>query len=110
MICEYFGKNEAGNKTALHIAVKESDVKIVELLLSSQKIDVNIKISGSYDFYGDNEQAALHIAVKNKNIEIIQLLLNHQGIDLDAVDKYGKKPIDYADDEEIKKLFNKENA
>ena len=92
------------NRAPLHLAINKSNEKIVEILLSSPKIDVNIKTTTELC---QAHQTPLHLAVLKKNIEIINLLLKHKEIDLNAVDKDGKKAIDYADDDEIKQLINK---
>lgn len=97
------GKFDLWNETPLYVAVEKSNTEIVTILLSSPKINVNIK--RSY-YNGEEDETALHLAVKKKSIHIIMLLLKHQGIDINALDKYGKKPIDYAEnDENITQLF-----
>lgn len=95
--------DDSWDKTALHYAVERKLAKIVEILLASPKIDVNIKTTN--ESCKDGNKTALHLAVESGNIEIINLLLNHNGIDKNALDKDGKKPIDYTDDENIKKLL-----
>lgn len=100
-------KNENCYEAPLHMAIDKSNIKIVEILLSSPKIDVNIKTSHSLI---KENQTPLHFAVIAKNVEIIKLLLNQKGIDVNSIDKYGKKPIDYTDDEKIKQLLNQKST
>lgn len=82
-------------------------LKLLKFLISATKIDVNIKTSNPSC---KEHRTPLHLAVLMKNIEIIKLLLNHDGIDINAVNKDGKKPIDYTDDDEIKKLINEKST
>ena len=48
----------------------------------------------------------MHLAVENEFLEIIKLLLKNKGIDIDVNDNKGRKPIDYAINNEIKQLLN----
>lgn len=81
----------------LHLAVSMSNSDIIGLLLKHPNIDINIKSS--------NLRTPLHIAVIKQKTEIIQLLLQQKTIDVNALDENNKKPIDYTDDQKIKKLF-----
>ena len=47
----------------------------------------------------------MHLSVEEKSLEIIKLLLENKNIDTSAKDNQGKKPIYYANDDEIKKLL-----
>ena len=49
----------------------------------------------------------LHLAVKNEYFDIIILLLKNNGINIDIEDDKGKKPIDYATNNEIRRLLNR---
>lgn len=93
----------------LYLAVSNGNIDIVELLLNQQKIDVNVIsiIKPTYYSTEKRNSTALHAAVQNKNTEIIKLLLQQKNIDVNVVDESGKKPIDYADEGKIKKLFLK---
>lgn len=51
-------------------------------------------------------QTPLHLAVKNKYVDIIILLIKNNGIITDIKDNKGRKPIDYATNNEIKRLLN----
>ena len=86
--------------SALHLAVEIGNLEIVQLLLSSSKIDVNLKnkkysqmnpIFQSnkendkdylYYYSEDSEKTALYIAIENKNIKIVQQLLSREDIDV----------------------------
>lgn len=48
----------------------------------------------------------LHLAVEINNLEIIKLLLGMKEIDINIEDSEGKKPIDYAKNDVIKKLLS----
>lgn len=47
------------------------------------------------------------MAVESSNKEIIKLLLQNKKIDLNKVDDKNKKAIEYAQNDEIKELFQK---
>ena len=51
-------------------------------------------------------KTVLHFATQNNNTEIIKLLLEKKGIDINIKDSNGKKPIDYAKNDEIKQLLS----
>lgn len=46
------------------------------------------------------------MAVYQKRLEIVKLLLNNKKTNIYIEDELGKKPIDYATNDEIKQLFN----
>ena len=50
-------------------------------------------------------QTPLHLSVKKGCLEIIKLLLENKKINIQAKDDQGRKPIYYANDNEIKKLL-----
>ena len=107
MVSECFsGKPDSICKkiSSLYLAVSNSNIDIVRLLLNHPKIDINMKSV----LYNDTKQlrTSLHKAVENKQIDIIKLLLQHKNININSLDENKKKPIDYTDDEEIKELFN----
>ena len=52
-------------------------------------------------------KAVLHLASQMENIEIIKLLLKKEGININIEDIQGKKPIEYSENHEIKKLLSK---
>ena len=81
------------HKTPLHIAIEKENEKIVELLLSNPKIDLNIKSIFKIWYYDqtecrrygsestkEKENTALYISIKKENIEILKLLLSHQNL------------------------------
>ena len=83
------------------MAVEKENLKIIKLLLSNDKIDVNIINKSNND-----EKSTLHLAVQNKNIDIIRFLLSFKNIDFNVKDDKEKKPIEYATNDEIIQLFN----
>ena len=114
---------------ALCIAIEKNSFDIVKLLLSSPKIDVNTDyLRESYSYINDEKEeeeedtntnkdvnwiyekgieSPLHMAVESSNKEIIKLLLQNKKIDLNKVDDKNKKAIEYAQNDEIKELFQK---
>lgn len=78
-------QDKCGN-TALHIAIENGDIEIVEMLLNA----------GANVYVRDNlGRAVLHFAVKNGNIEIVKVLLN-AGANLGVQDKCGKTVLHFA--------------
>ena len=108
--------------TPLYLAVDLGNIKIVQLLIDHEKIDVNIK-STHYEFLFEkfidveNQQnkensmnldyieTALHNAVRKGNVDIIKLLLGNKNVDVDVIDKQGRKPIELTKNEEIINVF-----
>lgn len=90
--------------TPLIIAIKKRRTEIIKMLLKNDKIDVNIPIKSSYE--SESNKTPLHFAVKNGDIEIISILLQNKNINTNVCDFYSKKPIDYANNDEIKSMFN----
>ena len=86
--------------TPLHMAVIRQNLMIIECLLKN-KSDPNIK-----DFI--NEQTALHYALNCSNCDskILVLLVQYKA-SLDLKDKFGKTPIDYVKNNEIKNIIEK---
>ena len=62
------------------------------------------KLSGDYQI---EQKIVLHLAVEIGNLDIIKLLLEKKEIDINIEDSHGKKPIDYSENQEIKKLLSK---
>ena len=89
------------HKTALYLAVEKENIKIIKLLLSNNKIDVNIINKSNKD-----EKSALHLAVQKESVEITKSLLSFKNIDINIKDNQGKKPIDYAKNDEIIQLLS----
>lgn len=57
-------------------------------------------------FQNNLYKTPLHLAVEKGYLDIIKLLLKNNGIDIHIKDDQGRKQIDYAMNDEIKKLFN----
>lgn len=73
--------------TPLHFAIKNNHFELVKLLTQNSNIEINAK---------DNKQRiGLHYAASIGNMEIINCLVN-AGADVEAVDKKGKTPLQYA--------------
>lgn len=80
---------------ALNLAVRKENLRIVQLLLSKNDIDVNSKnisiiyekdINDDFNIQTERlEYTALNNAILNKNIEIIKLLLSRNDIDVNSL-------------------------
>ena len=75
------------DNTALYIAVKNSNIDIINKLLEN-KADINIKNGG----YNEKYNTALHIAVKNCNENIINILLQNKA-DIEATNNNNTTPL-----------------
>ncbi len=100
-------------KTVLYFAVEKGYNKIVKILLSNNKIDVNIV---NHITIEDKElninkkhkiRTVLHLAVKKENIDIIKDLLDREDINRDILDEKKKKAIDYVQNDQIIQLLSK---
>ncbi|KAK8871386.1 hypothetical protein M9Y10_007111 [Tritrichomonas musculus] len=112
-------------ETALSIAIKKSDMKIIELLLKRKDIDINQKLNyiekreseedcccyvGSEWVKSEEvikvQQSVIHIAICNKEYDIIKLLLTNQNIDLQSKYIYEKRYWDDMSDGDISRNEN----
>uniref|UniRef100_A0A8C0RPT4 BRCA1-associated RING domain protein 1 n=1 Tax=Canis lupus familiaris TaxID=9615 RepID=A0A8C0RPT4_CANLF len=87
-------KDHAG-WTPLHEACNHRHLKVVELLLQHQAL-VNTP--------GYQNDSPLHNAARNGHLEIVKLLLA-SGASRDAINIFGLRPVDYADNENMKSLL-----
>lgn len=72
-------------KTALQIAIEKNDLEIFQILLSNNKINVNIKSKTYYEKEKEHtylEKTPLFIAIEQGNLTIIQQLLSKEDIDI----------------------------
>lgn len=112
-------------KTALHIAIEKQNIKIMQLLLSHPKTDVNAKCTtwedeskgkciGCYTGsgfdpnkeYEKSEEPSLHLAVKTNNIEVAKLLLYNKKTVIDAKDINGETAFEVSNNQQIKNIIN----
>ena len=79
------------NKTALLIAVEIEDLDLVRLLLSNEKIDINLSKEhltiNEYKNKYSEKIAPFYLAVEKENLEIIKLFLKHEKIDINCLNK-----------------------
>lgn len=81
--------------SSLHLAVSKQNILIIKYLL---KYNANPnKQSSLY------KQTPVHLAIKNNVESTILLILANSGGSLTLKDKFGKKPIDYINSEEMRK-------
>lgn len=83
--------NKMFRASCLCIAVDKGHIEIAELLIR-RRANVNIQ-----DFVSpfEADKTPLHIACEFEHFEIIKLLVS-EGADIDAMDKDGKYPVEYA--------------
>lgn len=74
-------------ETALILAIKKQDARIVKLLFQFVKLDLNLTVA---DETGDSP---LMCAVRLQNCEIIQYLLQHPSIQINTMNKQSKSPL-----------------
>ena len=80
------------NQTPYHWAAKLNDIKLLKILIEK----------GKYVNQKDNKgRIPLHFAALNNNYDCCKLLIDNFG-DCFVYDFYGKRPIDYAEEERVK--------
>jgi ankyrin repeat protein len=74
--------------SALHLAVHDNNIELLELLLKNKNININIQDKSGV--------SALHFAVLYNNIELLELLLQNKNIKVDIQDIRGTTPLTIA--------------
>ena len=98
---------EGGEKAALHLAIEKRNIEIVNLLLSSPKINVNIIMK---DYKENDIKSIMQIAIESANIDIISLLMNQKGIKISSKDKSAYHDFMTLTFQRMKKLSSQINA
>ena len=75
------------NKTALIIAVENENLDLVQLLLTNEKIDINLSTEHLSIKKYSEKIAPFYVAVEKENVEIIKLFLKHEKIDINCLNK-----------------------
>lgn len=75
--------------TPLHIASKNGDIGMVEVLLESKLLNLNMQSNSAGGFFA---MSPLHLACLLKKYEVVKVLLK-AGADLDKVDALGRTPL-----------------
>lgn len=96
---EHETRNTVG-ETAIHLAVKSGDVRLVDFVLQEMRVNPNLR-----DAFG---RTALHWAAQQGNLEICESLLMYHA-NVEAKDDMGVEPKIYAEmggHRKIVKMFN----
>uniref|UniRef100_A0A7S4INY1 Uncharacterized protein n=1 Tax=Vannella robusta TaxID=1487602 RepID=A0A7S4INY1_9EUKA len=84
-----------GKESALHrVCGYHSDFEMLNILLSSDRIDVNVP-SGP-EHLGDSGHTPLHIAIRNNHLHIVERLLSEPEIDLNKTNSVDQTPFEQA--------------
>ncbi len=89
----------------LHYAV-DTDSSFAQVVIESGKIkDINERVDKyKTDMYCD--ETALHIAVFDKQLSTVKALIN-AGADVNAINKWGKTPLEMSESQSISKIIQK---
>ncbi len=89
----------------LHYAV-DTDSSFAQVVIESGKIkDINERVDKyRTDMYHD--ETALHIAVFDKQLSTVKALIN-AGADVNAINKWGKTPLEMSESQSISKIIQK---
>ena len=89
----------------LHYAV-DTDSSFAQVVIESGKIkDINERVDKyRTDMYRD--ETALHIAVFDKQLSTVKALIN-AGADVNAINKWGKTPLEMSESQSISKIIQK---
>jgi ankyrin repeat protein len=70
----------------IHAAARNGHTKVMELLLASDRIDLNVKTKRF-------QVTALHIATTRGHLELIKQLIDHEDVNVNCTDFYGRVPL-----------------
>lgn len=79
---------EIKEPSALHIAVSEKNVEIVDLLLKTGEMDINEVLTSKSliekhgKLFKENKKSPLHIAIENNDSKMVEFLLKNKDIDV----------------------------
>ena len=89
----------------LHYAV-DTDSSFAQVVIESGKIkDINERVD-KYRTYMYRDETALHIAVFDKQLSTVKALIN-AGADVNAINKWGKTPLEMSESQSISKIIQK---
>lgn len=88
--------------TALQVAARKGDIKLVKYLLSQEGINPNTTNLKGY--------SALHEAVRFAKSDVVYALVDFPGIELSLKDKMGYGPVDWATTDDMKNYLIKKGA
>ena len=90
----------AKNQTMLIQLVRNEKLGIIDQFIQTFHFQLDPNIAD------EDGRTALHFAVMKQSVIMVQKLKSYFGekIKIDIVDKYGKMPVDYAEDEQKQKL------
>ena len=83
--------------TPLHVAARYGRADAVRLLL---------KHGARVEARDEDGETPLHLAADNNHLDVVMILLTLGNADPDAEDNDGLKPMDYADDEDVRVLLS----
>lgn len=100
-------------ETPLCLAIRKNEIEYVQLLVASNKINVNLPYYETYKLakddgtieYGIKEIPPLHLALQNNHLDIAKFLIANSTVNFHLVDGEGKKAFQCTENEELRYLL-----